>query len=65
MTSEFVRQIHQATCLRLLAEGCSEQQIREHLRNVWLPETEINELIVELALDRTEKTPAAENVELV
>lgn len=50
MTSDFVRQIHQATCLRLLEEGCSEQQIREHLRNVWVPEAEIQHMVASLLM---------------
>lgn len=65
MTSEFVRQIHQATCLRLLAEGCSEQQIREHLRNVWLPETEIQQLLAELARERLTTEPSATQLEVL
>ncbi len=63
MTSNFVRQIHQATCQRLLEKGCSEQQLREHLRNVWLSEEEIQRMLADLALEsESATTPAAEVV---
>lgn len=48
MTSEFVRQVHRATCQRLAAAGTPEQQIREHLQNVWLAEAEVELLLSEL-----------------
>lgn len=48
MTSEFVRQIHRQTCQRLAAAGAPEQTIREHLRNVWLADQEVEQLLAEL-----------------
>lgn len=45
MTSEFVVQVHLRTSQQLLANGATEQQIREHLRNVWLSEAEVESVI--------------------
>lgn len=59
MTSEFVRQVHRATCQRLAAAGTPEQQIREHLQNVWLAEAEVELLLSELKQNPTVKTNAA------
>lgn len=58
MTSEFVRQVHRATCQRLAAAGTPEQQIREHLQNVWLAEAEVELLLSELKQNPTVKTNA-------
>lgn len=63
MTSEFVRQVHRATCQRLAAAGTPEQQIREHLQNVWLAEAEVELLLSELkqtaVATRQTATPAS------
>lgn len=59
MTSEFVRQVHRATCQRLAAAGTPEQQIREHLQNVWLAEAEVELLLSELKQNPTVKTNAS------
>lgn len=59
MTSEFVRQVHRATCQRLAAAGTPEQQIREHLQNVWLAEAEVELLLSELKQTATTKANVA------
>lgn len=58
MTSEFVRQVHRATCQRLAAAGTPEQQIREHLQKVWFAEAEVELLLSELKQAPTANTAA-------
>lgn len=57
MNSEFVRQVHQATCQRLADAGCSEQQIREHLRSVWVAEADIDSYMMSIQPVRAQQSP--------